>query len=229
MKLSAFVKDRETKELTVIERDDYSTKAAFTADLKANGYIVKRISNKRDLAAQDHGFESFAAMKKLSSMYIENPTLWAKELKQLAEIAAIELEEAAPVKEDEKKDQAAALEKMIYFGQAVYNNLIPADAGLYDTYTAEQLKEMIDQGQASIKEIARNLQLLKGKKAPYNKPARRIAPGTRLARGTSNSHIEFVQVLAVGETEKMMKFVVVTDKGEIETVRKNKSSYLVYI
>ncbi|WAB25024.1 hypothetical protein M3_0073 [Lysinibacillus phage vB_LfM_LysYB1] len=63
MELSAYVRDKDTGEETVIVRD-YPSKVKFAKDLKMNGYSVIRISNKRDLAAQNFGYESYTKMKK---------------------------------------------------------------------------------------------------------------------------------------------------------------------
>ena len=43
-KLIASVVDRETKELQIIERENYKTKKAFRADLVGNGYRVHFIA-----------------------------------------------------------------------------------------------------------------------------------------------------------------------------------------
>lgn len=47
MRYIASVKDRETKELMLIERD-YPTKKAFMSDLHGNGYAVKFISKEEE-------------------------------------------------------------------------------------------------------------------------------------------------------------------------------------
>lgn len=66
MNLSAYVRDKKTKQYTVIVRD-YPSKEKFRKDLNANGYAVVRISNNRDLAAQDKGnYKSFNELKKYS-------------------------------------------------------------------------------------------------------------------------------------------------------------------
>lgn len=81
-KLTALVKDTYTNKVILIERDTYNTKASFEADLKANGYIVKRISTVRDMYAIDHGYASFSDMypKCILKMWYENPALWASEI-----------------------------------------------------------------------------------------------------------------------------------------------------
>jgi len=92
MKLSAYVKEKGTKNYKVIE-GEYPTKAAFGNDLKANGYTVVRISNKRDLAAQETGkYKSFSEMKEMAKkLWSKNPELWASELAMVENISKISL------------------------------------------------------------------------------------------------------------------------------------------
>lgn len=90
MILSAYVKDKQTKEKTVIE-SDYKSKKDFAFDLRANGYAVIRISNKRDLEAQNHGFESLAAMKKIYDFHMQKPELWEREIEKFNEIRGVRL------------------------------------------------------------------------------------------------------------------------------------------
>lgn len=91
MKLSAYCRDRQTKQYLVIERDIYKNKTEFSRELKANGYTVIRISNKRDLAAQNIGYKSFAEIKKLAKdFWSKNPELWKDELLKFERIANIE-------------------------------------------------------------------------------------------------------------------------------------------
>ena len=47
MKLSAYCRDRQTKQYLIIERDTYKNKTEFSRELKANGYTVIRIINNR--------------------------------------------------------------------------------------------------------------------------------------------------------------------------------------
>jgi len=91
MFLSAYVKDKETKQYSVMTQEDYTSKESFRKDLVRNGYSVTRISNKRDLAAQDHNYESFTEMKKNLEFYNENPELWKNEIELIKEIKNIEL------------------------------------------------------------------------------------------------------------------------------------------
>jgi len=79
MLLSAYVRDRETKQYSTITRD-YPTKTKFKSVLISNGYTVVRVSNNQDIAAQEHSFETFAAMKKNTSTY------WADIIKQIEQI-----------------------------------------------------------------------------------------------------------------------------------------------
>ncbi len=92
MKLSAYVREKGTKNYTVIERD-YPTKTAFYYDLRGNGYAVVRISNNRDLAAQDTGdYKSFSEMKEMAKkLWSKNPELWASELAMVENISKISL------------------------------------------------------------------------------------------------------------------------------------------
>lgn len=91
MILSAYVRDRQTKEYLVVEKN-YPTKEAFKRDLHGNGYTVKRISNKRDIAAQNCNYESFAVMKKNMDLYMTDPKLWKYEINRIKEIEAIKLD-----------------------------------------------------------------------------------------------------------------------------------------
>ena len=92
-KLYALVKDPyNNNTVSLIERDDYNTKAAFKADLKANGYVVKRISTVRDMYCLEHGYESFRAMfpKCILDMYFEDPELWKSEIADYEAVKAME-------------------------------------------------------------------------------------------------------------------------------------------
>ena len=91
MYLSAYVKNKETKQYTIITHEEYTSKELFRKDLVRNGYSVTRISNKRDLTAQDHNYESFTEMKKNLEFYNENPELWKNEIELIKEIQSIEL------------------------------------------------------------------------------------------------------------------------------------------
>lgn len=64
MFLSAYVRDKQTKETLIIRQQNYKTKKAFKEELQNNGYTVIRISNSQDLAAQDKGFETVTALRK---------------------------------------------------------------------------------------------------------------------------------------------------------------------
>ena len=79
MKLSAYVRDRETKQYFTITRE-FATKTEFKSILISNGYTVVRISNNQDIAAQEHSFITFATMKKNLSTY------WADIIKEIEQI-----------------------------------------------------------------------------------------------------------------------------------------------
>lgn len=70
MLLTAYVKSRETKKTDFISSESYKSKEAFWKHLEQNGHIVIRISNRRDLAAQEYDFVTFAAMKKWDDFFI---------------------------------------------------------------------------------------------------------------------------------------------------------------
>ena len=48
-------------------------------------------TNRRDLKAQDHNYESFSEMKKNLEFYNEKPELWTNEIRLIEEIENIEL------------------------------------------------------------------------------------------------------------------------------------------
>lgn len=91
MKLSAYVRNRQTKNFELIIRDCYKTKEAFWIDLELNGYTVIRISTNRDLAAMDDGFETFAAMKKQEAWVMKNFNHHSVFYTRIQEINEIEL------------------------------------------------------------------------------------------------------------------------------------------
>lgn len=91
MFLSAVVRDKKTKEIHLIERD-YDSKKAFEKDLRSNGYAITRISSRRDIAAQDVGYETFAAMKKdYENRFGYNRDFYREKFEALAEIESIKL------------------------------------------------------------------------------------------------------------------------------------------
>ena len=62
--LRALVRNKTTRRKGIITRTQYSSKEQFWKVLEEHNYIVIRISNNRDLKAQEYGFETFSAMKK---------------------------------------------------------------------------------------------------------------------------------------------------------------------
>lgn len=91
MFLSAYVRERNAKHYHIIERDCYTSKAKFAAELRSNGYLVIRISNKRDIAAQKHNYISFAEMKNARKFMYREPSLWRDEISEIEEIKKIPL------------------------------------------------------------------------------------------------------------------------------------------
>lgn len=69
--LHALVKDKVTKEVTIISDNTYKSKEAFWRDLEAAGYIVKRISTDLDLKALEVGFETWSSLKKYDKQHQE--------------------------------------------------------------------------------------------------------------------------------------------------------------
>lgn len=78
------------------------------------------------------------------------------------------------------------------------------------------------------KQIARELELIAGKRPPYSRNADKITEGMRLAKGTF-SDMHYVYIIDVAETEKMMKFTAIDEHEEIITFSKKKTSHLNYI
>jgi hypothetical protein len=62
--LRALVRNKATGRKGIITKDKYTSKEQFWRVLERHNYIVIRISNNRDLAAQEYGFDTFSAMKK---------------------------------------------------------------------------------------------------------------------------------------------------------------------
>lgn len=69
--LHAQVKHKTTNRKGIITRTKYSSKEQFWEALEKHNYTVIRISNNRDLAAQEYGFETFSAMKKHDKQFRE--------------------------------------------------------------------------------------------------------------------------------------------------------------
>jgi len=89
MYLSAYVTDKQTEVTTVIRSDFFNNKKEFANDLRSNGYVVTRISNRQDLAVQDKG--EFANVGALKNQIKRFPYISEKEKIFLAEILKIEL------------------------------------------------------------------------------------------------------------------------------------------
>lgn len=91
MKLTACVKNRETKNYKIID-GEYNTKKSFRQALNENGYIVKRISNNRDKAAQNEGFENFSKLREMVKiLWSKDSELWENELEVFKTIKSIKL------------------------------------------------------------------------------------------------------------------------------------------
>lgn len=91
MTLTAYVRFRDTRETTLIARDDYKSKEAFWRELEANGFIVIRISNNRDLEAHNYNFVTFAAMKRWDKWTKDNLGIDSEYHEDIKRIEQIEL------------------------------------------------------------------------------------------------------------------------------------------
>ena len=69
--LHALVRNKATGRKGIITRDKYISKEQFWRVLEKHNYTVLRISNNRDLKAQEYDFETFSAMKKHDKHYRE--------------------------------------------------------------------------------------------------------------------------------------------------------------
>ena len=70
--LHAVVRNKATGRKGIIVRDRYTSKEQFWKVLERHNYTIIRISNNRDLAAQEYGFETFSAMKKHDKHFRES-------------------------------------------------------------------------------------------------------------------------------------------------------------
>ena len=70
--LHALVRNKATGRKGTITRDKYTSKEQFWKVLEKHNYSVIRISNNRDLKAQEYGFETFSAMKKHDRRFRES-------------------------------------------------------------------------------------------------------------------------------------------------------------
>ena len=75
--LHASVRNRATREYTVIHSDAYKTKEAFWRDLEQT-YIVVRISSDLDLKAMEVGFETWVSLKKHDKQHHEEKGWWSQ-------------------------------------------------------------------------------------------------------------------------------------------------------
>lgn len=91
MWFSAFVRNKQTNEKRLIEDIDYITKKDFANDLRSNGYTVIRISNKRDLKAQEMNFSSVDVLKKMINWEKRNGFNTERYEEMLKEIEEIKL------------------------------------------------------------------------------------------------------------------------------------------
>ena len=62
--LHAVVRNKATGRKGIIRKSKYTSKEQFWKVLEEHNYTVIKISNNRDLKAQEYGFETFSAMKK---------------------------------------------------------------------------------------------------------------------------------------------------------------------
>ena len=91
MKLTAYVKDKQTNQKEFITSSQYRNKEAFWEYLEEIGYTVIRISHNRDLAAQEYDFVTFAAMKKWDEFFIRRLHRESEFHKIIQQINQIEL------------------------------------------------------------------------------------------------------------------------------------------
>ena len=70
--LHAVVRSKATGRKGIITRDRYTSKEQFWKVLEKHNYTVIKISNNRDLAAQEYGFDTFSAMKKHDKHFRES-------------------------------------------------------------------------------------------------------------------------------------------------------------
>lgn len=70
MRLVAYVRIKQTNQKEFITSEQYRSKEAFWRYLESIGYTVIRISNNRDIAAQEYDFVTFAAMIKWDEFFI---------------------------------------------------------------------------------------------------------------------------------------------------------------
>ena len=77
MMLHACVRDRTTKEYSVIHSDAYSTKEAFWRDLEKQ-YTVRRIDSDMDLKAMEVGFQTWSSLKKHDTDHHKKHGWWSQ-------------------------------------------------------------------------------------------------------------------------------------------------------
>lgn len=75
--LHASVRNRATREYSVIHSDAYKTKEAFWRDLEPT-YIVVRIASDLDLKAMEVGFETWTSLKKHDKQHHEQKGWWSQ-------------------------------------------------------------------------------------------------------------------------------------------------------
>lgn len=77
MMLHASVRNRTTKEYSVIHSDAYNTKEAFWRDLEPT-YTVSRIASDMDLKAMEVGFETWYSLKKHDKQHHKEKGWWSQ-------------------------------------------------------------------------------------------------------------------------------------------------------
>ena len=93
MKLTAYVRDRDTKKHSLIT-SEYETKENFRKDLVGNGYTPIRISNTRDLEAQEYGYTGVAELNEMVRFWSkkENKGIFTTELEMAKKIKSTPIE-----------------------------------------------------------------------------------------------------------------------------------------
>lgn len=77
MMLHASVRNRTTKEYSVIHSDAYSTKEAFWRDLEEQ-YTVSRIASDLDLKAMEVGFQTWTSLKRHDTEHHKKHGWWSQ-------------------------------------------------------------------------------------------------------------------------------------------------------
>ena len=91
MFLEAFVRDRETRQVIVHKSDEYKTKQDYEEELKKQGYLVVSINHRKDIEAQNHGYNNWLHMCRCANVWKENPEVFKEEITLFKQIHALVL------------------------------------------------------------------------------------------------------------------------------------------